>query len=256
MMEDKGRYLESAIVAARMAGSRIRRNLGRPPVVELKGPSDLVTSIDRACEHIINDYLTQAHPEVDFWGEECGQKNPEALLTWIVDPLDGTKNFVHGYPFVAVSIALVYAGEPQVGVVFDPLRDELFQAIKGKGAFLNGMKLEVSRTRKLADALVVTSFAPWPPKQKELIWQACTQCQGLRRGGASALDLCQLAAGRLDAIWEWRLQPWDLAAATLILHEAQGTITDHDGKPFELSTGRILASNTSLHRAMVDFLNF
>ncbi len=247
--------LDSAIRAAKSAGALIRDTFGSGISAQFKTPKDPVTEIDRRSEVMIRDALLAEHPEIEFWGEEFGRSSSSASLVWVVDPLDGTKNFVHGYPFVAVSIALVRDSKPLLGVVYDPLRDELFHATRGGGAYRNEQRLEVSRAAHLNEAMVVTSFHTFPPQQMALIAKACDNCQGLRRGGASALDLCQLAAGRLEAMWEWNLRPWDLAAAVLIIEEAQGSVTKVDGTPFDLLNGEILATNTSLHRQFVDLLS-
>lgn len=248
--------LQSALAAARMAGAEIRKNFGAPQSVDMKSATDPVTEVDRRCEVMIREALASAHPELGFWGEEFGQSQGDVnSATWLVDPLDGTKNFVHGYPFVAVSIALIIESTVQIGVVYDPLRDEMFHAVRGGGSYLNERRLEVSTARTLQQALIVTGFAPFPPQQKELIWLACEKCQGIRRAGASALDLCQLAAGRLDAFWEWQLRPWDSAAGVLMIQEANGTVSKLDGSPFDLFHGQLLASNTSLHRPLVDMLS-
>lgn len=254
MSHERQGYLRSAITAARAAGATIAKAFGQPVHTEFKSPTDPVTEVDRQCEVMIREILCSAHPNVDFWGEEFGRRGTDNPSTWLVDPLDGTKNFVHGYPFVATAIALLENGQTTVGVVYDPLRDELFHATKGEGAFCNGRRLEVSRARTLEEAVIVTGFTAHPARQKELIWQACQSCQGIRRGGASALDLCQLAAGRLDAMWEWQLKPWDLAASVLMVREAQGMVSAIDGSPFDLLSGQVLATNTTLHRAFIDFL--
>lgn len=246
--------LNSAVKAARAAGAIIKNRFGGDFEVRYKNFKDPVTEVDRACEEQIRSILLKDHPHIAFWGEETGRSDEEATETWIVDPLDGTKNFVHGYPFVAVAIALVRNSEPVVGVVYDPVRDELFSAVKGEGAYLNGQPINVSDTTTLAECLVVTTLSDWPTEQGTLILKACKSCQGVRRGGASALDLCQVAAGRLDAVWEWYLKPWDLAASSLIIQEAQGTVTQPDGRPFDIHQGRVLATNTNLHRAFVEFL--
>lgn len=222
--------------------------------MDYKQYKDPVTEIDRECERQIRGILGKEHPEIAFWGEEYGTEDRNAPLTWIVDPLDGTKNFVHGYPFVAVAIALVENDEATIGVVYDPLRDEMFSAVKGQGAQLNGKTIAVSQTQKIEDALVVTTLSCDPPEQGPLLLKACSRCQGVRRGGAAALDLCQLAAGRLDTVWEWHLRPWDLAASSLIIREAQGTVTKHDGSAFDIFGGQILATNTNLHQAVVRML--
>lgn len=247
--------LESAIRAAKSSGALIRDTFGSKISAQFKSPTDPVTEIDRRSEIMIRDALMSEHPEIEFWGEEFGRSSNGGSLVWVVDPLDGTKNFVHGYPFVAVSIALVRDSTPILGVVYDPLRDELFHAARGAGAYRNEQRLEVSRAALLNEALVVTSFHTHPPQQMGLIAKACDNCQGLRRGGASALDLCQLAAGRLDAMWEWSLKPWDLAAAVLIIEEAQGSVTKVDGSAFDLLQGEILATNTNLHRQFVELLS-
>lgn len=248
--------LDSALAAARRAGAHIREHFGNPRQVEMKGPTDPVTDVDRRCEVMIREALTSAHPDLGFWGEEFGHsRDDDGGATWLVDPLDGTKNFVHGYPYVAVSIALIHGETVHLGVVYNPLRDEMFHAVRGAGAYLNERPLEVSRARQLEEALVVTGFSPYPPQQKDLIWLACERCQGIRRGGASALDLCQLAAGRLDGYWEWQLRPWDSAAGVLMIQEARGTVSKLDGSPFDLFHGQLLASNTSLHRPLVDMLS-
>lgn len=246
--------LECAMAAARAAGSVIRESFGRPIHTEFKSPTDPVTEVDRRCEVLIRESLHAPFPDIDFWGEEYGRSQADGTACWVVDPLDGTKNFVHGYPFVAVSIALVDQQGVALGVVYDPIRDEMFRAVRGAGAYCNEQKLEVSRAATLGEALVVTGFTDDPPRQKELLWQVIARCQGLRRGGASALDLCQVAAGRLDAMWEWQLQPWDMAAASLIISEAQGTVSRLDGAAFDLFGGQILATNTSLHRAFVELI--
>lgn len=246
--------LKSAIKAARSAGALIKNRFGTNFKVAYKSGWDPVTEVDEACEKQIKDILTSEHPSIAFCGEESGSTDANARLTWIVDPLDGTKNYVHGYPFVAVSIALVEDGEPTLGVIYDPIRDELFSAVKGEGAFLDGEPITVSECEEISDALVVTTLGVWPEVQGNLLLKACQYCQGVRRGGAAALDLAQLAAGRVDAIWEWNLKPWDVAAAIVLIREAQGTVTDHDGSSFDFDNCRILATNTNLHKAFRDFI--
>jgi len=154
-----------------------------------------------------------------------------------------------------VAIGLVRDSHPILGVVYDPLRDEMFSAFEGRGTTLNGRPVTVSKTNRVNEALIVTALNSMPGHQMELIWKACMFCQGVRRGGAAALDLAQIAAGRVDAAWEWSLQPWDLAAAYVLIPEAQGTVTQPDGKPFDVHAGRVLASNTNLHRALSAFIN-
>lgn len=246
--------LQSAVKAARAAGAIIKNRFGGDFEVQYKMAKDPVTEVDRACEEAIRQILTGEHPEIAFWGEESGRSAPQASTTWLVDPLDGTKNFVHGYPFVAVSIALVVEGQVHIGVVYDPLRDEMFTATRGEGTRLNGVPVTVSHTSKMEEALIATTMHSWPPHQGALIVKACQSCQGVRRGGAAALDLAQVAAGRLDAVWEWFLRPWDVAAAIILIEEAQGTVTNPFGEPYDLQEGSLLATNTNLHKAFIDFL--
>ena len=249
------KQLASAEKAARAAGAIIKNRFETDFQVDLKGAGDLVTEVDRACEAKIKSLLADEHPDIAFWGEESGSTDRHATYSWVVDPLDGTKNFVHGYPFVAVAIGLVRDSHPILGVVYDPLRDEMFSAFEGRGTTLNGRPVTVSKTNRVNEALIVTALNSMPGHQMELIWKACMFCQGVRRGGAAALDLAQIAAGRVDAAWEWSLQPWDLAAAYVLITEAQGTVTQPDGKPFDVHAGRVLASNTNLHRALSAFIN-
>lgn len=255
MKRELERHLVAAEKAARAAGAIIRNRFETDFQVALKGPGDLVTEVDRACEDKIRSILAETHPEIAFWGEESGSTDRNATYSWVVDPLDGTKNFVHGYPFVAVSIGLIRESHPILGVIYDPLRDELFSAAEGAGATLNGRPITVSQTDSMQNAMVVTSLGSMPQHRLDLISQACIYCQGVRRGGAAALDLAQLAAGRIDAAWEWTLRPWDLAAAYVIITEAEGTVTQPDGRPFDLHSGKVLASNTNLHPAFIRLIN-
>lgn len=254
MIQDTEARLDSAVAAARAAGAFIKESFGKGFIPEFKGHRDPVTEVDREAELLIRSRLQQDHPEIEFWGEEFGRTSDAGGLTWLVDPLDGTKNFVHGYPFVAVSIALVRDDKPEIAVVFDPLRDQLYHAVRGYGAFLDGERLEASRTATVEEALVVTGFTFRPLRQRELLVRACEQCQGLRRGGAAVLDLCQVALGSIDAMWQFNLMPWDLAAASLLIEEAQGTVTRVDGSPFDIHGNQILATNTTLHKKFVDLL--
>ena len=246
--------LASAEKAARAAGAIIRNRYETDFQVDYKGPSDPVTEVDRACEEKIRQILAESHPDIAFWGEESGTSEIDAPLSWVVDPLDGTKNFVHGYPFVAVSIGLVQDSHPILGVIYDPLRDEMFTAAKGMGTRLNGRPVTASQTDRVNDALVVTSLNSLPSRQMTLLQKVCMYCQGVRRGGAAALDLAQIGAGRVDAAWEWNLCPWDLAAAYVIVTEGQGTMTQPDGSPFDLHAGCVLATNTKLHKPFTDMI--
>lgn len=254
MDEQTESRLKSAVKAARAAGAVIKNRFGGSFRVNYKKAKDPVTEVDRASEAVIREILANEHPEIGFWGEESGRSDPHKALTWLVDPLDGTKNFVHGYPFVAVSIALVDSTDIHLGVVYDPLRDEMFTAARGAGARLNGEVITVSDTDTIEKSLVVTTLHDWPSRQGELLVKACRACQGVRRGGAAALDLAQVAAGRLDAVWEWFLRPWDVAAAIILIEEAQGTVTDPSGRAYDLLNGSVLATNTNLHRDFIEFI--
>lgn len=249
--------LEIAEKAARAAGALIREAYEGPVQVRLKGAVDLVTQVDTAAEELIRATLLGAFPHHGFFGEEGGV-TAEAGSMWIVDPLDGTTNFAHGYPFVAVSIALEVEGVVELGVVYDPLRDELFSAQRGRGATRNGRPISVSDRSPLEQALVVTGFPYNYRQDPELILRLfrafSLKARGMRRDGAAALDLCYLACGRFDAFYELGLQPWDMAAGSLIVREAGGMLTDLYGKPFEIRRPSMLASNVRLHKEMLDVI--
>ncbi len=246
-------WLQQAVAAAREAGAVIRENLGRPRDVRYKGPSDPVTEIDLRCQELVRSRLLGANPTHGFLGEEEGGDVPGDAL-WIVDPLDGTKNFSHGYPVCCVSIGLEVTGKVELGVVYDPNRDELFTSIRGQGALLNGRPIQVSEVADLADALIITGFARASEAQFDLLADLERRSHGIRRDGSAALNLCYVAAGRLDAFWECGLNPWDMAAGGLILEEAGGMLTDLGGKPFNLRDRQVLATNVRLHRQMVEVI--
>ncbi len=248
------KYLDEASRAARDAGAVIRSYFGRTFEVKTKGSHDLVTEVDTAAEQVIRSRLLGAFPAHAFLGEESGLTGEENAPTWVVDPLDGTRNFVHGYPLVAVSIALVEQGRATVGVVYDPLRDELFTATREDISRLNGEPIEVSPCERLEQSLLVTGFSRTKERQFDCFRHLNRLSGGVRRDGCAALDLCYVAAGRLDAFWEWALSPWDIAAGSLLVERAQGCVTSLTGSPLELFSGQILATNTYLHRAMVEAL--
>ena len=259
-------FLEAARSAARAAGLVIRQrfpdvtHIGeRSFSVQHKGPIDLVTEVDVACEQLIREELLGRFPGHGFLGEEgAGEtsQGPQGFL-WIVDPLDGTRGFAHGYPFVAVSIALEVAGEVRLGVVYDPLRDELFEAVRGQGARLNGAPIHVSVTPKLGDALLVSGF-PYQLASIDhgplfgLFREFVLRSGGIRRDGAAALDFCYLACGRTDGFWEFFLKPWDAAAGALIVCEAGGRVSDLAGGAFSIRRAEMLASNGHLHQEMME----
>lgn len=252
-------YRSVAVTAAREAGALLRERLARPRDVQFKGIVDLVTDADKASETLIAGRLRAAFPDHRILGEEGArgaEGSPGAPFSpfgWLIDPLDGTTNYAHRYPHFAVSIGLEQAGTLILGVVYDPMRDELFVAERGQGATLNGQPLRVSETDELIHALVATGF-PYDPADRPAAlatWNAFVNVtQGTRRDGSAALNLCYVAAGRLDGFWEHPLQPWDMAAGALLVAEAGGRVTAYAGAPFDPYGSDIIASNGRLHAAM------
>ena len=248
---------EVAVQTARDAGAILREKLGTV-AIEYKGNVDLVTDADRASEQLIASRISGAFPDHRIIGEEGIAKlagaGDDAAFTWVVDPLDGTTNFAHGYPHFAVSIALAHEGTVILGVVYDPMRDELFLAERGQGATLNGVRIQVSRTVELIRSLLATGFSYDLAERSGQfkIWGALQAgTQGIRRDGAAALNLSYVAAGRLDAFWEKPLQPWDMAAAALIVEEAGGVVTDYTGGPFNPFGDGVTAGNAAIHAVVL-----
>jgi myo-inositol-1(or 4)-monophosphatase len=252
------RARELAVQTARDAGAVLRERLGSIRDVQFKGITDLVTDADRASEALIAERIKTAFPGHRFVGEE-GTRGAEAGTAhgWIVDPLDGTTNYAHGYPHFAVSIGLEHAGRVVLGVVYDPMRDELFVAERGRGATLNGTRLRVTGEGELIRSLLATGFPYEPALRPEglAIWNDLMhRCQGVRRDGAAALNLAYVAAGRLDGFYERPLQPWDMAAGTLLVEEAGGTVTGFDGGRFDPYAREAVATNGPLHAVLLDTL--
>lgn len=248
-----------AIDIAREAGALLRDRISTELDVAHKGTIDLVTDVDRASEAMIVARLREAYPEHRLIGEEgTGKHAPRrGGFGWLIDPLDGTTNYAHGYPHFAVSIALECDGTPLLGVVYDPMRDELFAAERGHRATLNGAPLAVSTTDLLIHSLLATGF-PYDLSQRrpaEALWQAFNgQVQGVRRDGSAALDLCYVAAGRSDGFWERPLNAWDMAAGVLIVAEAGGTVTNLDGGPHDIHGHQVLATNGRVHQEMTEII--
>ena len=244
--------------AAKSAGSTIRRMSNQQSVVDFKQTRDMVTNVDRAAEQIIIDIIQAKFPQHSILAEERGEiHQPDSDFEWIIDPLDGTTNFVHRFPAYCVSVGVAYRGEMVVGAIYDPLRDELFCAKKGSGAFLNGRAIHVSDTNELGKSLLATGFPYINDELFELnmrIWvNLYGQTQGLRRAGSAALDLANVACGRLDGFWEFSLKQWDMAAGTLLIQEAGGVVTGICGKPFNIGTvPHIIAGNDEIHEAMLN----
>ncbi len=249
--------LEVAIEAATGAGAILRERLAEARTIEYKGMVDLVTDADHAAEAFVLGMIQSTFPEHRFVGEEGVFRAKTAVaidpgFSWIVDPLDGTTNYTHRYPHFCVSIALDYHGTILLGVVYDPMRDELFIASRGGGATLNGRPMRVSETDCLVGSLLATGFAYDSALRDEnkRIWDAVMPlCQGVRRDGSAALNMCYVAAGRLDGFWERPINAWDISAGAVMVEEAGGRISGYDG-PFDPYANEVVASNGHLHEAI------
>jgi len=248
--------LETAIEAARKAAVILQESFTSFTIAEadLKGHNDYVTEVDRASEQAIIETILSRHPEHTILAEESGLRDSGGGVRWIIDPLDGTTNYIHGFPVYSVSIAAEVDGKIAAGVVLDPTRDELFTAVRGKGATLNGEPIRVTTTTDLAPALILTGF-PFKASQyledfitvfRELLPAA----SGLRRCGSAAIDLSYVACGRADGFWEFGLSPWDIAAGSLIVEEAGGLVTDVELGCRHIETGNVLASNARIHEEL------
>ena len=243
-----------ALRAARAAGRIHLQRLSRIKVSRKTNSIDLVTEADRESEEAVIRTLNRAFPEHAILAEESGANARLSEHRWIIDPLDGTTNFAHGFPQFCVSIAYERRGRVELAVVFDALKRELFVAARGRGARLNGRPIHVSATPSLDRALLATGF-PYDRRERRnfyfTFWEAfMMRTQGVRRTGSAALDLCYVACGRVDAFWEFGLRPWDVAAGALVVGEAGGRVSNLDGSPLDLEARKILASNGKLHRAM------
>jgi myo-inositol-1(or 4)-monophosphatase len=238
---------------AREAGALLMDFFRRRVKVQYKGDADLVTEADKASESLIRERIRGLWPEHDILGEEEGLVDTGSEYRWYVDPLDGTTNFAHGYPVFCVSMGLEHQGQMIAGVVYDPTRDEMFSAERGKGAFLNGQAIAVSQTANLSECLVATGFPSHKRHKNPNIYfyhQLTLRTHGVRRAGSAALDLCYVACGRYDAFWEFNLNPWDTAAGVLIAEEAGARVTGFSGQPFQIESRETLASNGLVHEAL------
>jgi myo-inositol-1(or 4)-monophosphatase len=246
-------FLDAAIEIAREAGQLLLAHRGVG--FELKGDYDLVTAADRASENLIIKRLKERFPEHGIVAEEGGRAEMQSELRWYVDPLDGTTNFAHGFPMWNVTLALARKGEVITGVVYDALNRELFAAERGAGARLNGAPMRVSKARVLNDSLVATGFPSRKRHQNVNIhfyYQLAMTTHGVRRGGSAALDLAYTACGRLEAFWEFGLNPWDMAAGTLLVQEAGGKASGMRGEPLDVYGRYVLADNGLIHQEMLD----
>jgi myo-inositol-1(or 4)-monophosphatase len=252
--------LNIAVRAARRAGSIINRAAldGSPLEVRAKRVNDYVTRVDRAAEEAIIETVRRAYPEHGFLAEESGASQGATEYRWIIDPLDGTTNFIHGFPQYCISIGVEHRGSLAHAVIYDPVKNELFTASKGRGAFLNDRRVRVAKCLKLQDALVGTGF---PFKELTRLDRYTAQLKtimqssaGVRRAGAAALDLAYVACGRLDAFWELGLAPWDMAAGALLIQEAGGLVADPDGEDGFLESGDICAATPKIFSALLQAL--
>jgi len=257
------RILKDSARIALLAGALLTERFHSEFSVHFKGEArngetDLVTEVDRASQDLIEREIRARYPGHGILAEEGLDEKGPGDYTWIVDPLDGTTNYVHGFPVFSVSIAVALRGETICGVVFNPVSGEIFQGLKGGGATLNSVPVRVSGTALLGRSLLGTGF-PYDIRNTsetnlDHFNRFATRTQGIRRCGSAALDLCMVAAGRLDGFWELNLKPWDMAAGALIVEEAGGKVTDFSGRPLHLEAKQILASNGLIHTRMLEIL--
>jgi myo-inositol-1(or 4)-monophosphatase len=248
--------LNIAVRAARRAGDIIVRAIPRLEAVEVqtKGRNDYVTEVDKAAEADIIETVRRLHPDHAFMAEESGESGNSDVV-WIIDPLDGTTNFMHGFPVFAVSIGVQVRGRMEHAVVFDPMRQELFTASRGDGAQLDGRRIRVSKQVTLESSLIATGFpfrqdSPWMDEYMAMLRTVMMKVAGLRRPGAAALDLAYVAAGRVDGFWEMGLKPWDTAAGSLLITEAGGRIGTLTGGDYKLS-GNVIAGTPKVYAALI-----
>ncbi len=244
--------------AARAAGQVFNRIFGRVNQIIKKGDIDLVTEADLEAEQSILKIIHRHFPKDNVLAEETGLHGDISDRTWLVDPLDGTTNFAHGFPFFAVSIALEIENEIVLGIVYNPYIEEYFQAAQGMGAYLNNRSIKVSKTRTLKESLLATGF-PYDIHEKAetvmtLFKKMLIRAQGVRRPGSAAIDMCYVAAGRFDGFWESGLKPWDTAAGTVIVKEAGGKLSTYEGTAYDPYQKSIVAANPFIHDAMIKVL--
>jgi len=260
MIENLDILEKTAVEAAEKAGKFVHDMwLSSTKSFSYKSGSEVVTETDLKSQEILIDYISGRFPDHGILAEEGVDIREKSPYRWIIDPIDGTNNFAHSYPFFCVSVGLEYLGEIVVGAVYDPTREEMFRAVKGKGAFLNKKPMKVSSTKKLTESLLCTGF-PYdlsdgsPDNNLKEFCKFAARSQGIRRDGSAAMDLCYVACGRLDGFWEMKLKPWDIAAGSLIVAEAGGKITSYDSGKLSIYGNSVLATNCHIHAEMSDVL--
>lgn len=252
-------FEEFMVSLARDAGMFLLQNLHEHHVIDYKGEINIVTDADRKSEELIISRIRREYPHHDILAEESSEKNSGSDFRWIIDPLDGTTNYAHGYPVFCVSIALERKREIYLGVIYNPALNEMFVARKGGGALLNGRKISVSDTIELRRSLLATGF-PYDIRSDrnnnmDYFKGMAMYAQAIRRAGSACLDMAYVAAGRFDGFWELKLSPWDTAAGWLLISEAGGIVTDLYGEPFHLYAPHILATNGKIHHKMIEVFN-
>jgi myo-inositol-1(or 4)-monophosphatase len=252
-------FLATAAEAALRAGALQKAAYGHEQQIQLKGEIDIVTEVDKACEQAIVALIRERFPGHDIVTEETALARTGSRHLWFVDPLDGTTNFAHGYPFFCASVALTVDGEVVAGAVYDCIKQELFTAERGVGAFVNGSRLRVAAAADLNDSLLITGF-PYNLRQDpagalRLFNAFIPHARAIRRDGAAALDMSYVAAARANGFFEERLNPWDMMAGTLLVQEAGGVVTRFDGSPVGLRADQVVAANPELHRRMLEVLS-
>ena len=251
--------LPFTIDLAKRAGAVLREGATRPRTVERKGPFDLVTDVDRASETLVVAAIREQFPDHAVLAEEGGGVERESAWLWIIDPLDGTNNYAHNFPYYCVSLALLHEKKLFLGVIYDPNRDEVFAAQQGDGATCNGVPIHVSSAPVLGDSLISTGFpydfADNPHNNAPEFTRVHRYVQGIRRAGSAALDLANVACGRLDAHWELGLKPWDGAAGALLVQEAGGRVTDRDGGQWTPWSASMIATNGHIHSELSTIIN-
>ncbi len=255
---DMAIYLRAARDAAFQAGKMLKQYSSAPAKIHYKGAVDLVTDFDNRAQDMIFKSLSNHFPEHDFLAEENLFEEKGSDFCWIIDPIDGTTNYAHNFPVFCVSIAMAFENEIKLGVIYDPMREEMFTAVKNNGAVLNNNRIHVSSVRELDKSLLATGF-PYDLRESRVnnfdhFLNFATRVQGIRRGGSAALDLCYVACGRFDGFWELKLQPWDVAAGRVVVLEAGGHVSDFQNSDTGLSAEETLATNGLIHEQMVNIL--